>query len=93
MAAVQTIASRIAVAATAASDKSSGTVTNMITGDQSQMKSLGDQIAAWDVRLASRKITLQRTYSAMEVMLSNLKSQSYALTAQLSGLSTSSSGR
>ena len=93
MAAVQTIASRVAVAATAASDKNTGTLTNMITGDQSQMKSLGDQIAAWDVRLASRKITLQRTYSAMEVLLSNMKAQSAALTSQLSGLTTSSSGR
>ena len=89
MAAVQTIASRIAMIATAASDKYGGTLTNQITGDQGQVKSLGDQISAWDVRLASRKSTLQRTYSAMEVLLSNMKAQSAALTSQLSAFSTS----
>ena len=93
MAAVQTIATRISAAAGAASDPHTGTITNLITGDQNQVKSLGDQISAWDVRLASRKTTLQRTYSAMEVLLSNMKAQSSALTAQLSGLSTSSIGR
>jgi flagellar hook-associated protein 2 len=93
MAAVQTIATRLAAAATAASDKYTGTLTNAIIGDQSQVKELGDQVSAWDIRLASRKSTLQRTYSAMEVLLSNMKAQSSALTAQLSGLSTTSTGR
>ncbi|MFM9919336.1 flagellar filament capping protein FliD [Lacisediminihabitans sp. H27-G8] len=89
MAAVQTIATRLAATATAASDKYTGTLTNKITGDQTQVKSLGDQVSAWDIRLASRKSTLQRTYSAMEVLLSNMKAQSSALTSQLSSLSTS----
>ncbi|QNE48569.1 flagellar filament capping protein FliD [Glaciihabitans sp. INWT7] len=89
MAAVQTIATRLAATATAASDKYDGTLTNKITGDQTQVKSLGDQVSAWDIRLASRKSTLQRTYSAMEVLLSNMKAQSSALTSQLSSLSTS----
>jgi flagellar hook-associated protein 2 len=93
MGAVQTIATRLAATAMAASDKYTGTLTMKITGDQTQVTSLGDQISAWDVRLASRKTTLQRTYSAMEVLLSNMKAQSSALTAQLSGLSTSSIGR
>ena len=93
MAAVQTIATRIATVATAASDKYDGALTNQIRGDQSQVKNLGDQISAWDVRLASRKSTLQRTYSAMEVLLSNMKAQSAALTSQLSSLSTSTTTR
>ena len=92
MAAVQTIATRLGAAATAASDKYTGTLTNKITGDQSQVKSLGDQVSAWDIRLASRKSTLQRTYSAMEVLLSNMKAQSSALTSQLSALSTTRTG-
>ncbi|MES2093319.1 MAG: flagellar filament capping protein FliD [Actinomycetota bacterium] len=91
MAAVQTIASRLASAATAASDKYTGTLTNKITGDQSQVRSLGDQVSAWDVRLATRKGTLERTYAAMEVLLSNMKSQSAALTSQLSSLTTARS--
>ena len=92
MAAVQRIATRLGAAATAASDKYTGTLTNKITGDQSQVKSLGDQVSAWDIRLASRKSTLQRTYSAMEVLLSNMKAQSSALTSQLSTLSTTRTG-
>lgn len=92
MAAVQRIATRLGAAATAASDKYTGTLTNKITGDQSQVKSLGDQVSAWDIRLASRKSTLQRTYSAMEVLLSNMKAQSSALTSQLSALSTTRTG-
>ena len=93
MAAVQTIASRISAAATSASDKYTGTITNMITGDQSSVTSLGKQISDWDTRLASRKVTLQRTYSAMEVSLSNMKAQSAALNSQLSAFSTSTTTR
>jgi flagellar hook-associated protein 2 len=89
MAAIQTIATRLATTATAASDKYTGTLTDRITGDQTQLRSLGDQVSAWDTRLAIRKSTLQRTFSQMEVLLSNLKSQSAALTSQLSSLSSS----
>jgi len=91
-AAVQTIATRLAATATSASDKYTGTLTAKITGDQSQLKNLGDQVSAWDIRLASRKSTLQRTYSAMEVLLSNMKAQSSALNSQLSALSTTRTG-
>ncbi len=91
-AAVTEIASRVAAVATQTSDKFTGTLTAKITGDQSQAKSLGVQVADWDLRLASRKSSLQRTYSAMEVTLSNLKAQQANLTSQLSGLTTSTTG-
>jgi flagellar hook-associated protein 2 len=87
--ALATIASRVAAVATAASDKYTGTITTKITGDQSQVKRISDQVGSWDIRLASRKVTLERTYSAMEVMLSNLKAQQASLTAQLASLTTS----
>ncbi|MET0990897.1 MAG: flagellar filament capping protein FliD [Lacisediminihabitans sp.] len=90
-AAVQQIASRVAAAATTASDKYDGQLTQRITGDQSSVTALGRQIADWDVRLASRKSTLERNFSSMEVLLSNLKAQSSALTSQLSAFTTSSS--
>ncbi|MET4782871.1 flagellar filament capping protein FliD [Glaciihabitans sp. UYNi722] len=89
---VTEIASRVAAAATNASDKYTGTLTGKITGDQSQARSLGDQVASWDIRLASRKAGLERTYSAMEVMLSNLKAQQASLTSQLSSLGSSTTG-
>jgi len=90
-AAVQQIASRVAAAATTASDKYDGQLTQRITGDQSSVSALGRQIADWDVRLASRKSTLERTFASMEVLLSNLKAQSSALTSQLSAFAPSSS--
>jgi len=90
-AAVQEIASRVAVAATSASDKYDGQVTSRITGQQSLVKNLGDQINDWDRRLASRRSTLERTYSGLEVQLSGMKAQSAWLTSQLAALPTSTS--
>ncbi|MET1153148.1 flagellar filament capping protein FliD [Arthrobacter sp.] len=88
---VQEIAGRIASAATAASDKYTGTLTTKITGQQSEVRDLADRISDWDARLASRKATLQRTYSGLETALSGMKAQQSWLTAQLSGLSGSTS--
>ena len=88
---LQTIATRISDAATAASDKFSGTLTTTITGQQSSLQSLNDQISSWDVRLASQRAGLEKTYSALEVTLSNMKAQSSWLTAQLAALSPNTS--
>lgn len=90
-AALQTMAQRVADVATTASDKYTGTLTNKITGDQSTVTALNKQISDWDLRLASKKDTLQKTYSAMEVTLSNLKAQQANLTSQLASLTTTSS--
>lgn len=87
---VQEIATRLAAAATSASDKYSGTLTTKITGQQSEVRDLATRISDWDTRLASRKATLQRTYSGLEVALSNMKAQQSWLTAQLGGLSSGS---
>ena len=87
---VQELAGRIASAATAASDKYTGTLTTKITGQQSEVRDLADRISDWDTRLVSRKATLQSTYSGLEVALSNMKAQQSWLTAQLGGLSTGS---
>ncbi|WP_104138965.1 flagellar filament capping protein FliD [Cryobacterium sp. Y62] len=84
-----TIASRVEAVAENASDKYDGMITSRITGQESLVKSLGTQIDSWDVRLASRRSTLERTYSAMEVQLSNMNAQSAWLTAQVSSLTNS----
>ncbi|MDJ0353361.1 flagellar filament capping protein FliD [Pseudarthrobacter sp. PH31-O2] len=88
---VQEIAGRVAAASTAASDKYNGTLTTKITGQQSEVRDLADRIGDWDTRLASRKATLQRTYSGLETALSGMKAQQSWLTAQLSGLAGSKS--
>ncbi|MET3923408.1 flagellar filament capping protein FliD [Arthrobacter sp. UYEF20] len=87
---VQEIATRIAAAATTASDKYDGTLTQKITGQQSEVRDLANRISDWDTRLESRKATLARTYSGLEVALSNMKAQQSWLTAQLGGLSSGS---
>ncbi|WP_104178625.1 flagellar filament capping protein FliD [Cryobacterium sp. Y50] len=84
-----TIAFRVEAVAENASDKYDGMITSRITGQESLVKSLGTQIDSWDVRLASRRSTLERTYSAMEVQLSNMNAQSAWLTAQVSSLTNS----
>ncbi len=88
---VSGLTQRVADVATEASDKVDGTLTLKITGQQDMVKDLGTRIEAWDRRLAIRRESLQRTYSALEVTLSNLQSQSSWLAGQLSSLSASSS--
>lgn len=88
-AAVQEIASRIQVAAAAASDKYDGQITSQIKGQQGLVTDMSNQIEDWNGRLATRRATLERTYSALEVQLSSMKSQSNWLTSQLAGLPSS----
>ncbi|ACL40958.1 flagellar hook-associated 2 domain protein [Pseudarthrobacter chlorophenolicus A6] len=90
MAAVSTIAGRVASAAKQASDPVNGLISTKIKGQQSTAKDYAAQIESWDDRLQTRRETLQRTYSALEVALSGMKAQSAWLSSQLAGLSTSS---
>lgn len=88
---VTALATRVADVAKGASDKVDGTLTLKIQGQQQDVTDMTTQIEDWDRRLAIRKEGLQATYSALEVTLSNLKSQSSWLASQLSSLSSSSS--
>ncbi len=67
-------------------DKQTTAVTAVITGRKSEIDSLNDQIENWDVRLAAKKVALQRQYTALETSLGNLKSQGTWLSGQLAGL-------
>ncbi|MCI4658688.1 flagellar filament capping protein FliD [Cryobacterium zhongshanensis] len=87
-AAVQEIATRVAAAAVAVSDKYTGALTNQITGQQSSVKDMSTRISAWDISLATRRSTLQATYTALEVSLAALKAQSTWLTAQVAAIPT-----
>jgi flagellar hook-associated protein 2 len=91
MAAVATIASRVADAAKQASDPSTGLLSTKIKGQQTAAKDFANQITSWDDRLEMRRATLQQTYTALEVALSGMKAQSSWLTSQLAGLSGSNS--
>ncbi|PZF59624.1 hypothetical protein DEJ23_00865 [Curtobacterium sp. MCSS17_008] len=83
------IATNVGAAATAASDKYTGSITTSITGQQSVAKDLTTQIDNWTDRLTQRRATLQAQYSALETSLSKLQSQSAWLSSQLASTSTS----
>ncbi|GAA4344810.1 flagellar filament capping protein FliD [Angustibacter luteus] len=70
---------------------SSGTIASAVTGRQSTISDLTDRIAGWDVTLAARQSSLQKQYSALEVALGKLKSQSTWLAGQINQLSNSGS--
>jgi flagellar hook-associated protein 2 len=83
---VQAIAARVASVATETSDKYDGQITSRINGQQELVDSINLQVSDWDRRLEARRSNLERTYAALEVQLSGLKSQSSWLTSQLGSL-------
>ncbi len=84
------IAARVQETTKQYSDKYDGLLTQRITGQQDEVKSLQTQVERWDLRLDQRRATLERTYAQLEVRLSALQSQSAWLTSQLASLATAS---
>jgi flagellar hook-associated protein 2 len=64
-----------------------GTVAGLIKRRNESIAALTDQVEAWDTRLETRRASLQRQYSALEVALGKLKEQQSWLSGQLAGLS------
>lgn len=83
---VSGVGANIEKLATSTSDKYDGALTNKIKSQETAIKDMGEQISAWDRRLELRKAGLERTYSALEVTLSKLQSQSSWLAGQLGSL-------
>ena len=79
--------SRIEAVGKGASDTVDGSLTALTTGSTRQIDQLQDSIDAWDSRLELREKTLTRTYTALDVALSRLNSQSSWLTSQIASLS------
>jgi flagellar capping protein FliD len=84
--AIPGIAGRLSAVAKAASDATTGTLVSLANGQDSLVKDIQDRIAAWDLRLAKRKETLTRQFTAMETALSSLKNQSTWLAGQINSL-------
>ncbi|QQD77534.1 flagellar filament capping protein FliD [Curtobacterium sp. YC1] len=82
------VAAKVGAAATASSDKYTGSITTTITGQQAVAKDLTTQIDSWTDRLTSRRAALQTLYSSLETSLSKLQSQSSWLASQLASTST-----
>lgn len=88
--AVAAVSARVEAVGKQASNSVDGTITQKITGQQSTIKDLQEQISDWDDRLAVRRQRLISTYAAMETALSGLQSQSAWLASQLGTTTTGS---
>ncbi|GAA2900252.1 flagellar filament capping protein FliD [Microbacterium esteraromaticum] len=86
------LAARVQEVTDTYSDKYDGLLTARITGQQNEVDVLGEQVERWDVRLAQRKASLERTYAQLEVQLSRMQSQSSYLTSQLAALAPQQKG-
>ena len=84
------LAARVQTVAENLSDKTIGAITVKVQGQQSYVKSLGDQVIHWDTRLEMRRAALEKQYAGLEVALGKLNSQSDWLTSQLDSLSKNS---
>ena len=80
------IAGRLLAVAKSASDATTGSLVSLANGKESLVKDIQDRIEAWDLRLAKRKETLTRQFTAMETALSSLKNQSTWLAGQINSL-------
>jgi flagellar hook-associated protein 2 len=87
------IATRVETVADQYSDRYDGLLTSRITGQESEVDALEDQIERWDLRLEQRRATLERTYASLETMLSQMQSQQAYLTTQLSALPSYDTGK
>lgn len=79
-------AERIRKVADQTSNGVDGTLTQAISGQNTEIKRLNDSIAAWDDRLTLRQANLQRQFTALETALNQMQSQSNWLSGQLSSL-------
>jgi len=86
------VAARVQETSETYSDRYEGLLTARITGQQDEVKALGEQIVRWDVRLAQRQASLERTYARLETMMSQMQAQSSYLASQLDSLRSSGSG-
>jgi len=88
-AAVAEIATRLVAATDAISNKTTGTVTTKIIGQESTIKSLQEEVGKWDDRLEKRQANLERYYTAFEVSMGKLNAQMTWLTDQVNALNAS----
>jgi flagellar hook-associated protein 2 len=91
--AVTGIAGGLAAIGKAASDSTTGTLTLLAKSEDAQAKDIQARIADWDLRLALRKDSLTRQFTAMETALGTLQNQSTWLSGQLSSLPSWSQSR
>ena len=88
VAAVIGVTGRLSLVATAATDKVKGSLTVLAQSRESAAVDITKRIESWDDRLAMRKATLTRQFTALETALSRNASQSAWLAGQINSLPT-----
>jgi flagellar hook-associated protein 2 len=88
-AAVPGVVQRVHELAKKATDTTTGTLVMLAKGRDDLAKNIQTRIEAWDLRLAQRRGTLTRQFTAMETALSSMKNQSTWLAGQINSLSAS----
>jgi flagellar hook-associated protein 2 len=72
--------------ATKGTGTSRGTLQQIIDNHNAAIKDLNDHISGWDVRLDTRRASLQRQFTALETTLGKMKDQSNWLSGQIASL-------
>jgi flagellar hook-associated protein 2 len=85
--AVDGLSQRLEALTKRTTNATTGTLTLLAQGRETLVNDFKSRIADWDLRLATRKETLTRQFTAMETALSSLKNQSTWLAGQLGSLS------
>jgi flagellar hook-associated protein 2 len=85
------LAERMAGATAPTVDRQYGSLTRAIASQQGLIKDLNDRVADWDIRLALRRESLEKQFTAMSVSLSSLNSQQSYLSSRLASLNKQSS--
>ena len=80
------VAARLLQVAKNASDSTTGSIVALAKGKDTIAADIKNRIEAWDTRLARRKETLTRQFTAMETALSSLRNQSTWLAGQINSL-------
>ena len=80
------VGARLKTLATMASDKATGMLTSLASGQDTRAKDIQTQIDSWTTRLALRQKTLTDQFTAMETALGTLKDQASWLTSQVNSL-------
>lgn len=83
------VAANVQKVADKASDSVNGSLTSRIQSGEASVKDLATRISSWDDRLASRRQTLVRIYTALEVSMSKMQATSSWLSSQIEQLNSS----
>jgi flagellar hook-associated protein 2 len=87
------LAAKLELLAKGASDTTTGSLVLLAKSEDALAKDLQARIDAWDTRLALRKDTITRQFTAMETALSSMQNKGSWLSSQIASLPSWSSNK